>query len=389
MSKSSLQSESVPKGQVADKANAFDLLRHLAALAVLYSHSFVLYGQSQPRGWSGQTWGSCAVYVFFSLSGYLVAQSWAHDPHAGRFALRRALRIFPALLTVLLLTVLVLGPCVTTRPLSDYLGASETWRYLLGNASLFYGVDRLPGVFEGNPFPSAVNGSLWTLCYEVTMYGVLTLVGVACSGIGVAARRLALPAATLLFVAANLYSIHWEPVGWDSAMPLLWRLGILISAARLAELGSYFLAGACCYELRHWIRPSLPGSVAAIVLLILTMPWPQVQILFAWLAVPYAVVGLAWKLPEVLRRGWSFDYSYGIYIYAFPAQQLVSMLGKQNDWPWTGVLAASVVLTLLLAMLSWHAVERVALRLKPSSPKSAQWPPALEPMLPATKRVPR
>lgn len=56
------------------------------------------------------------------------------------------------------------------------------------------------------------------------------------------------------------------------------------------------------------------------------------------------------------------DYSYGVYIYAFPVQQSVAAL-----LPGVSVIAMisiSAVVTLLLAALSWHLLERRALRLK-------------------------
>src|SRR5690606_11509196 len=97
---------------------------------------------------------------------------WWSDPHLGRFLMRRGLRLFPALIVLLALTVLVLGAMLTTLPLKEYATNGSTVRYFLYNAVL-YPVYGLPGVFPDNPYPNAVNGSLWSLPVEVSMYLLL------------------------------------------------------------------------------------------------------------------------------------------------------------------------------------------------------------------------
>jgi peptidoglycan/LPS O-acetylase OafA/YrhL len=79
------------------------------------------------------------------------------------------------------------------------------------------------------------------------------------------------------------------------------------------------------------------------------------------LAMPYVVFWLAYR-PGGLLRAYNRvgDYSYGVYIYAFPVQQmLVAWFPGLGIWPLT---AAAGAITLLLAVLSWHGVESPALR---------------------------
>lgn len=83
-----------------------------------------------------------------------------------------------------------------------------------------------------------------------------------------------------------------------------------------------------------------------------------------WFALPYIVVSFAYNAPKVFRTINGFDYSYGIYIYAFPIQQAASQLGKRNDWTWLEVLTISLVFTIMFASLSWHFVEKPVLALK-------------------------
>lgn len=144
------------------KNNNFNLIRIIAALAVLVGHSFALLRQPEPLGQSlGMSLGSISVDVFFIASGFLVAGSLMLRQRIGDYLLARVLRIFPGLLVMLLLTVFGLGVYFTSLPVSAYLQHAETHRYFLKCASLVSGVAyTLPGVFEGRPYQGAVNGSL-------------------------------------------------------------------------------------------------------------------------------------------------------------------------------------------------------------------------------------
>ena len=105
--------------------------------------------------------GPIGVMFFFCLSGYLVARSWANDPHLVRFSYRRALRIFPAVIVCTLLTIAIMGVFFSDISLGAFLQHKVT-RSFLSNCILyikFY----LPGAFQNNPYLGTVNGSLWTL----------------------------------------------------------------------------------------------------------------------------------------------------------------------------------------------------------------------------------
>jgi peptidoglycan/LPS O-acetylase OafA/YrhL len=59
------------------------------------------------------------------------------------------------------------------------------------------------------------------------------------------------------------------------------------------------------------------------------------------------------------------DLSYGIYIYAWPVQQIgVALMGRRTSY--LELLSISVPVTLALGTASWHLVEKKALRFKPS-----------------------
>ena len=148
--------------------NSLDLLRLVAATLVLYSHQHVLTGLAEPSFFGWNTFGGAGVTIFFFLSGLLVWSSWERDPDARRFFMRRSLRIFPALWVVVLASVFLLGPALSSLSVPEYFSASATWRYL--STAILVVHNFLPGVFIDNPYPLAVNGSLWTLPVEFLCY---------------------------------------------------------------------------------------------------------------------------------------------------------------------------------------------------------------------------
>ncbi len=154
--------------------NNFNLIRIMAAIAVLITHCFTITMVSDAaeplRASLGMSLGDIAVDVFFITSGFLVTASLLNRQNCIEFAWARILRIMPALLVMLVLTVFGIGVFFTTLPVSTYLADAQTYQYLLHGATLIRGVDMtLPGVFESNPHHS-VNAPLWTLPHEVQLY---------------------------------------------------------------------------------------------------------------------------------------------------------------------------------------------------------------------------
>ncbi len=139
----------------AQRYPLFDVIRLVAALLVIFSHSFTTTGHKEPipihLGKLGVTWGHVGVAIFFVTSGYLVTESWHRRPEGGGYALKRLLRIWPAFLVVILLSVFVVGPIVTDASLQSYFTGGHTWGYLLHNSFMAPIVFTLPGVFRHQP----------------------------------------------------------------------------------------------------------------------------------------------------------------------------------------------------------------------------------------------
>jgi len=330
--------------------NNFNLMRMLAALAVLLSHSFPL--ALGPRAVEpfqaslGMTLGTLAVGIFFTISGYLVTASLVSRPSLADFALARARRIYPGLWVAIALTVFVLGAGFTTLDLDDYLSHPRTWFYVLKNGTLLFGfVDRLPGVFADLPYPGVVNGSLWTLPIEVRLYVALAAVQAAL--LWWRRRRPGAPIGPVLVALAA-----------SCVVTVAWQCAESSSALRFSAM---FFVGAVLQLYRHRIPFSVPGLAAGVALLAVGSIDTGLFALAFVSAGAYVVLCLAYLPGGWLRRYNRLgDYSYGLYIYAFPVQQLVVLA-----MPGIGVaalFAASAAGTLVLAVLSWHLVESPVLR---------------------------
>lgn len=332
--------------------NNFDVLRLFAAWLVLYSHCYPLAGtgQSDPFArWVGvDTLGGVGVAIFFTLSGYLVTESWTRSPTVSKFIWHRVRRIYPALMTCVLVCTFLLGPLVTSLDVGAYLRHPQTHAYLK-TASAWWINYALPGVFAGNPVSNVVNGSLWSLPYEINCYLVLLIVGL----LPVAIRfKAAVVAATLLVLVlvrpenlvASPFATHF---GFDYYH---------------GKLGLMFAIGAVFSTWREYLSPKWwYGAVG--MLLLLVLPESSIKTAAYAISMSSLVLGLAthstWRLALPDRMG---DWSYGFYLYGFPIQQLLAFHGVHKSAGLAGYLVVSTICTAFAAASSWYLIERPWLR---------------------------
>lgn len=329
--------------------NDFDAIRLLAALAVLVGHAWPLTGTPHAPRLAGLPVFELGVDIFFCLSGYLIATSWARAPHAVPFLLRRVFRIFPALIVVVLASVLVLGPLVTTSTLPEYFGDPGTWWYL-SNITLAASYP-LPGVFLGNPVEGVVNGSLWTLGPEFLCYLVVLALGLfALRSVRSELRRL------LGFAVFGILLVVLQVV------PGLAPAG----AEDVLRVAVFFAGGAVLAELDRLGMRVRRGAVAVAVLAVWLVAGAllprEVAAPLAWLVLPYLVVGFGSASTPVVRRAARFgDLSYGLYLWGFPVQQTLAQVAP--GLPLAVDILLVVGITGVLALGSWWLVERRALAL--------------------------
>ena len=325
-------------------ANNFDAIRIFAACMVLFSHHFALTAQTEPSFFKLHTLGGMSVIAFFIISGYLVTSSWYNDSNFLRFAIRRVLRIWPALTLVVAVTAYGLGAWATDLPIKEYWLHRATFDYL-GNIwmKIHY---QLPGVFNQNPYASGVNGSLWTIPLEVRCYTVLAVLGL-------------LRLLKYKYVFILLIAIYW-----------IWFLktssaDVTGSIKYGRELSAYFLAGAALYIFQsYWEQRPFVWACGLIFAstVLWVVEWKYTAVL---VGMPYLVIYFGTRsFPFFRRFGRWGDPSYGIYLIAFPIQQTVIL----RTWPTLGfwsTLFLALFITTTLAYASWHGIEKQALRFKP------------------------
>jgi peptidoglycan/LPS O-acetylase OafA/YrhL len=335
--------------------NNFNLLRIVAAASVLLTHSFALVagtGDAEPlRMWLDVTLGTIAVDIFFVASGFLVTRSLLNRDDLTDFICARVLRIYPALILMLVLTVLALGAAFTAAPISEYFADHATHVYLAKCATLVFGVVyELPGVFTANAYPTVVNGSLWTMPYEVRMYLALAALWFA-----LGFRKLDKSWALTRFVVAY--------AAVSTLAQLASEVGILREHISL-RLSCMFFQGSAFYVLRDRLKLSTRWFYAALVLVVATalLAAPLFRALYR-LSIGFIVLYVAY-----VPRGWIRqynrvgDYSYGLYIYAFPIQQM--LVAADPTLTVFQLVVASGLLTLSVAAASWHLLEKPMLQKK-------------------------
>lgn len=368
-----------PLGQAEQRRNNFNFLRLLAAVTVVFSHSFNVIGT---RGVTapGMQLGDIAVDFFFVTSGFLVTASALSRRDPAFFLKSRALRIFPGLIISVGFAVFVMGPLVTVLRPGDYFADPRTYNFLLSNASLLNtGLYWLPGVFEGNAMGAYVNHPLWTLGWEISMYSALFLLALPylCSEryrtSGMEALKFVFP---LIFAAATaLLMAKFFRDNADNAGPLM----VLDNQTRLPAM---FFGGASLWLWRErlsFLRKHVPAALLVLALILAAAISPRLFIPLYYLTVPWLVLAIAhWDQPWMRRINGRGDYSFGIYIYAFPVQQAVAMFWA--DAGAFGLFGLSMLIIVPLAVLSWHLVEKPALALRL---RRRPAPPALAAAIPA------
>ncbi|MEA3184367.1 MAG: hypothetical protein QOJ74_844 [Ilumatobacteraceae bacterium] len=343
------------------RSAGFDLVRLLLAFLVVVSHTWPLggFGNELRSPFSTHlTLGGFAVGGFFALSGLLVGRS-ALKRRPGSFARARFARVIPALWVAIAFSAFVvgligwvhhhhhIGGYWTLRPDGPfaYVGRAATLpvSFSHGIADVFatdtpYGLATKGGSF--------VNGSLWTLPYEIRCYLVIAVVALV-------ARR---------FGGQRTVTIAW-----------LISLAMAIGYAKRVDLTSFLVGPYADKQLITFLFVFLTGTLVAV--------WAHRINLFGWVPLAALVLAIAagrgsafWGdhltqgamalvLPPVaamlapaarLLRG--IDLSYGLYLYAWPMQQLVAMYHWASR-PAT-FIALSTVLTATCAAGSWFMVEQ-------------------------------
>jgi peptidoglycan/LPS O-acetylase OafA/YrhL len=351
-SHASLPTKTLGAVMAAGRTTGFDYLRLILATAVLCSHSIdVSYGVSFTNTFENgpiRPLIALLLPMFFALSGFLVAGSLDRCRSMVSFLGLRVIRLAPALAFETVLAALILGPLLTTLPLADYFSDGLLPRYFLNIVGDIQYL--LPGMFAGNPWANTVNAQLWTLPYELMCY--IVLASLAIFGVYRHRRAFALVVVALNLILTAQYVIHAVSAGWN-AHPVAPGPSLVLA----------FLYGITFHLFRDKIPHSPRLGLAAGALMVVLLIHSATDYLVPPVAAYFTVwLGLMRPRPSLLTR--HGDYSYGIFLFGFPIQQATTLLMGPAFHQWYWNIATALPLTILFAMLSWHAVEKPALALR-------------------------
>ncbi|TEA00616.1 acyltransferase family protein [Mycobacteroides salmoniphilum] len=328
-------------GQVFDRHhNALTMWRLVLAIGVVLYHSWPLTGRQIDYAPAVRLLSNIFADGFFVISGFLITAAWMRRPYLKEYWASRVLRIFPGLWVCLLVIAFVIAPIAAKVQHSTVTLSSEL-AYVVNNALLNVAYFDIDGTPADVPYPGVWNGSIWTVFFVLLCDVMVSVLGI----VGLLRHRWVIPT---LFVVATVWAAY------VSYTPPLYSWPQV-----LARFFVVFLAGAMLYQYQDHV-PARWSLVALSVAVVVASGFTQNYRVIGALPLAYAVVVSGALIRKTRLRN---DLSYGVYIYAFPVQQLLACFGLARLNPFLFFLLAATV-TLPLAALSWFVVEKRAVALK-------------------------
>ncbi len=328
--------------------NNYDFLRLFAALCIIYTHSYGLVSKYKEEPLVRLTnnrldFAFLGLSIFFSISGYLITKSALNSPSFKNYIWKRFLRIQPMLILVCFLSVFLLGPIFSTLPFKEYFSNIGTYTYFRNIMPLFGIQFTLPQVFTNNIAENGVNGSLWTLIIEERLY---LLIGI-------------------LFLFKN-YSKHFM-LGLILTLNILYFLHFIVFDGSLIKYlngGNVFYALIFLNSSAYYLlkTPFLKLSISylfytflisVLIVSFYVIPEKPIQVLL----IPLLVLAFAHLKGITNNTGQYGDFTYGIYAFSFPIQQMLISYSLDNNIPGR-IFFLTLIITFPIAILTWHLIEK-------------------------------
>ena len=333
-----------------DRKNNYHMVRLLAVLAVLCGFMSPIIGHPDLRLGS-QKLQDIGIQILFLTGGCLAAESWRRDADTLRFLARRFARIWPPFAVMVLNMCLIAGPLVSDLGVQGYF--RSWWKNYLLNLR-FYIIFSQPGVFAGNPIGQVTNAVLWTLPVGAFLSLVTPFLMIPVSRIGREQDAFrAFGFLTALLCTGDVL------FGWRGDLHLVIYATDWAAAFHVMVL--YVVGMLCSFDqMKKVFRLQYAPLALAALLMTPMFRYPQSQQLVWLIALPELVFSFVLAEKPVFHRvGQSYDLSYGIFLYGFFFQQLVSRWNIQagKNWSYAACLTLSLVMTLPAAFLNSALVE--------------------------------
>lgn len=335
-----------------DRNNNFDILRLIFASTVIVSHSYPLTGNEEYfYSLTSQQidLGALSVSIFFVISGYLIFQSLTYSKSISNYLWKRLLRLYPALFFTLCFTLIIVIFINTSPHIFKQL---DFYKYVPQNLTLYYPQFNINHVFEDNPYPNAINGSLWTLSYEFSMY----LLIIPFFFIKKIKREFLITFLLILFI----FSAYCYLYNHDVLKTTLNRINIHTES--FYKLSTFFISGAILSFFNLKSKHNNLLIAALVIILFLSIVF-KVYALLSITILPILII-----LIGISFNKYTFDFthklgdiSYGVYIYGFLVQQTLMNFFSFSPFQLT---ITAIPITYIIAYFSWHLVEKKAIKYK-------------------------
>jgi peptidoglycan/LPS O-acetylase OafA/YrhL len=322
-----------------NEKNNFDIVRLSLAFIVLLVHSAEVTRNPDIRFLAHFLNSDFAVKGFFAISGFLIAKSYLRSKSLTSYFIKRAQRILPAYIFVVIMCF-VIGLCLTTLPIVDFLKNKETVKYLIANFSFLNFIQpSLPGVFTSNP-NQPLDGSLWTIKAELSLYVLLPFVLPLM-------KKNPLKVWGAIFFISCAWFFYFTVVYTGAKADTL--------AKQFISLSSYFFFGSLLATHQPTFDRLKEITIISLVVFLLFKD-TDYSFLVEPIAFSSVVILFCTNLCSEIKISQYGDLSYGMYLYHWPIIQVLQHFGVFNANAFLGLLM-TIVITVALAYTSWNLLE--------------------------------
>lgn len=322
-----------------NEKNNFDIVRFSLAFIVMLVHAAEVTRSADIRFLSQYLNSDFAVRGFFAISGFLIAKSYLRSKSLTSYFIKRAQRILPAYIFVIVLCF-VIGMCLTTLPLMDFLKNKETIKYLIANFSFLNFIQpSLPGVFTSNP-NQPMDGSLWTIKAELTLYVLLPFIVPLM-------KKSPLKVWSIIFVISCAWFFYFTSLYTGPKADTL--------AKQFVSLSSFFFFGSLLAIHQPTFDRLKEITIVSLVVFLLFKN-TQYSFIIEPIAFSSVVILFCTNLCKEVKISQYGDLSYGMYLYHWPIIQVLQHFGLFATNAFIG-LGLTIVITLALAYTSWNVLE--------------------------------
>ncbi len=333
--------------------NNFDILRLLFAICVVITHSYILSGSPNDFFWHITNNQTSLSYIgvagFFIISGYLISKSYHSSKSLGDFFEKRIRRIFPGIIVAQLVTLIAISLFIKND--IGLLFNKETISFFIKGCTIFFQDFNLHGVFENNPYPKVINGSLWTIPYELLLYIGMGLLFWIFKN-----KKNTLSIITLgALIVFDFLFYKKEILNGSLSENLVYLI------KNMAHFSVFFFSGVIYAQFENSLdlekddyKKICIGSLCVTILILMGGHWSSLH----QIVLPILVLSagsMYWEVGNRIVKTIG-DCSYGVYIYSFPVQQVI-----MNLYPNFGpiqLMVVSLPTSILLGILSWRYVEK-------------------------------